>query len=980
MSTPVSHTPPTHLSPFDAPALIARRGHSSLLTPDGELLSLTVAETRTHLLSLSPPLLIHGPGAMRALGLPPHTQPVPWFDLLELFLFVHPACTVAPTPRGMALALNIVPPATIAADFLPRLCEILLDQLHAKAQTQEGHALRALLAPLTRSGWVWSHEVSHVLGAATSASGHPNDAIRIWRRLPKWEDEAQRPPPSAHPVDPLAARERLRDILGAQAEIRPGQADFSSVATAAFEPREAVGTPNVVLAEAGTGTGKTLGYIAPASLWAERNDGAVWLSTYTRHLQKQLEKELHRLYPDKATRRSKVVVRKGRENYLCLLNMEDMLNATTARAASSPDGGKNLLPLALIARWAEASQDGDLMGGDLPGWFGEVFGQGILHSIADRRGECIHASCPHYQTCFVEHGIRRAKHADLVVANHALIMAQASWNAATPEGIPDEDSTPSRYVFDEGHHVPDAADSAFSTVLCGLEAAELRRWLLGAEGSRSRARGLLRRIEDLLERIPALDGPVHAVLAAAHALPAPGWSERLNPSSATEPPADPEQDDLLSGILPATPHENNPSEAFLRALNAQLRNRRHTQERANNPYPPSECDLFPAEPGILDTAQTLSAALYTLKRPLQQLSNQLAAQLDDDPEMDSGTRQRIEAMIRSLYRRATLRISGWIGMLDAVCNPPEPNTHAPQYVDFIRTEPLPRNRSGGGTHDVGLHRHWLDPTIPFASAIQTAAHGLLLTSATLRDQSGTAFDQDGTRDWQAAELRLGATHFIKPPIRASVLSPFDYANQTRAYVVTDVSTEPASLAWAFQALFEASGGGALGLFTAIKRLRDVHQRIHERLEEQGIPLYAQHVDAMDNATLVDIFRTEIHSCLLGTDAMRDGVDVPGEALRMVVFEKTPWPRPDILHRERRRVLADGHPSDYDDRLTRMKLRQAFGRLIRHGTDRGVFVILDRRMPSRLLTAFPAGVTVHRLSLADTLTDIQTFFTPTPDAS
>ena len=174
----------------------------------------------------------------------------------------------------------------------------------------------------------------------------------------------------------------------------------------------------------------------------------------------------------------------------------------------------------------------------------------------------------------------------------------------------------------------------------------------------------------------------------------------------------------------------------------------------------------------------------------------------------------------------------------------------------------------------------------------------------------------------------------------------------------------AQLAAAYRALFIAAGGGALGLFTAIRRLQAVHARIAPELEEAGIPLYAQHVDAMGNATLVDIFRTEEESCLLGTDAMRDGVDVPGRALRLVVFEKVPWPRPDILHRERRIHLSDGDPKGYDDRIARLRLRQAFGRLIRRATDRGVFVLLDRQTPSRLLSAFPAGVAIRRVGLAE----------------
>ncbi len=82
--------------------------------------------------------------------------------------------------------------------------------------------------------------------------------------------------------------------------------------------------PNVVLAEAGTGVGKTLGYLAPAGLWAERNKGAVWISTFTRHLQNQIDQELDRLYPNPAMKASRVVLRKGRENYLCLLNLAEL--------------------------------------------------------------------------------------------------------------------------------------------------------------------------------------------------------------------------------------------------------------------------------------------------------------------------------------------------------------------------------------------------------------------------------------------------------------------------------------------------------------------------------------------------------------------------------------------------------------------------------------------------------------------------------
>ena len=177
---------------------------------------------------------------------------------------------------------------------------------------------------------------------------------------------------------------------------------------------------------------------------------------------------------------------RGRENYLCLLNYEDRVNGL-----AGAQGSAAVIPLGLLARWAMATADGDIAGGDLPGWFGELFGPAATLGLQDRRGECIHGACPHYKRCFVEHTIRRARSAELVVANHALVMIQAAHGFAdgAAAGGLDGAPVPTRYVFDEGHHVFDAADSAFAAVFSGIEGAELRRWLLGAEGGSSRARG-----------------------------------------------------------------------------------------------------------------------------------------------------------------------------------------------------------------------------------------------------------------------------------------------------------------------------------------------------------------------------------------------------------------------------------------------------------------------------------------------------------
>jgi ATP-dependent DNA helicase DinG len=894
-------------------ALVAGFQKALFLSADGELSGVQSGSV-ARLVGEAVPLVVHGPATLRRLGGPA----IAVLDLLELFAFVIPATSVAPTPGGLARLLDMERPgsAEAAVAMLPDIAEALLARLAAGRDLPMNRDAPGLAARMGAAGWGWAPFVLRALGAPAAAAD--GMAMRLWKRLPKWEDAATRPPPGAMPVAAGQARARLATLLGAGAEQRPAQADYASAVAGAFAPRAAEGFPNVVLAEAGTGTGKTLGYLAPASVWAEQNKGAVWISTFTRHLQRQIQSEAARLGPG-----TKVVLRKGRENYLCLLNFEDAMGVE-----------RFAVPLGLIARWAMVTADGDLFGGDLPGWFAELFGGGLLASIADRRGECIHAACPHFSVCTIEHVIRNARAADLVIANHALVMAQAVWGGL------DDEFVPSRYVFDEGHHIFDAADSAFAVELSGAALADLRRWLLGAEGTRSRARGLAKRLEDVAAGDEETAKFLQAALIAAKALPAPMFAMRFEPELSSS---------------------GNPAEAFLAALRVQARARASDAD-VNGPAG-FEVDLHPIDPDILPAASALAGALEKLRGPLAKLRTKLLERLETQADtLDEATRQRLEGSARTIKRRAIDALVAWKRILDSLSAVTAPGER-PRNIEFLRVE-----REGGADKDVALFSHLLDPTQAFIETIAAPAHGMLMTSATLRDAA-----ENVEAGWEGAQARTGAAHLTAPAIRAAFDSPFDYAARTRIVLVSDVNGQDmGALAGAYLALFQAAGGGALGLFTAISRLRAVHGRIAAPLEAAGLPLYAQHVDAMDNATLVDIFREEENSCLLGTDAMRDGVDVPGNALRLVVFERTPWPRPDILHRVRRTHLSGGNPKNYDDAIVRLRLRQAFGRLIRRADDRGVFVLLDRQMPSRLLTAFPEGAPIIRSGLAEAVQGIRLF--------
>lgn len=855
------------------------------------------------------------------------------FDVAELFAFVCPARFATPTPTGFARSLALDPGAD-DEETLRLIADDLLNRLASKhypllRETAENATF------LARAKWPWAESVMRALMKANPKMdvGSFATGLNAWDRIEEWDEDGGRAPGRQDPIEAEEARRFLRDVLGTESEQRAPQAAYAGAATFAFQPRQSKEINNILLAEAGTGLGKTLGYLAPAFLWARKNNAPVWVSTYTKNLQRQLDQETARLIENPEERSAKIVIRKGRENYVCLLNMQEVFGRLTS---ANP---RTALLAALISRWARFTRDGDMVGGDFPSWILSLFNDLSLDGesrgvtaqslgLTDRRGECIYSACPHYRRCFIERSVRAGRNASIVIANHALVLHQAAVDHALGIALTEEEEAAPggirRIVFDEGHHLFDAADSAFSGHLTALETAELRRWIRGPEAERRRGRGLSDRIGDLLGEDENGEKLLQQVLRAALALPGPGWTRRVQ---AGQP----------EGL----------AENFLSLVRQQVLARAEQNAGSGHTI---ETDCLPLIDGLAEAAEELMGALLDLKKPMSALANALARKLDEQAEdLSTHDRGRIEAVSRSLKRRGELMVGSWVDMLKRLLE--EKNPLFVEWFDIAQ--------AFGREHDVGLHSHWLDPTEPMALAVLRQADGIVITSATLKDRPPDVPD-----DWANAEMRTGAVHLPYPVKRESWDSPFDYVGSSRVIVVTDVNREDMDqVAAAYRELFLAAGGGGLGLFTAISRLRAVHKRLVQPLADAGLPLYAQHVDPMDTGTLVDMFRAERDACLLGTDAVRDGVDVPGDSLRLIVLDRVPWGTPTILERARKEAFGG---NGYTDMVVRLRLRQAFGRLIRRAGDRGHFVILDPRLASRFLTAFPPGVTVSRLGLVDAI--------------
>ncbi|MEM7197921.1 MAG: helicase C-terminal domain-containing protein, partial [Pseudomonadota bacterium] len=337
---------------------------------------------------------------------------------------------------------------------------------------------------------------------------------------------------------------------------------------------------------------------------------------------------------------------------------------------------------------------------------------------------------------------------------------------------------------------------------------------------------------------------------------------------------------------------------------------------------------------------------------------------DSDEDLSLSDQQKLDTHASSLQQHAINILGVWIGMME---NLPDASEQDGNFVDWAETSVF-----GGQEVDYGLVRHLLDPMQQYQRDFIASAHGVAYTSATLFGDLGQE-----SKDWP--EIRLGLRHANQhsPKNFHRIPSPFLYSELTRILILNDVDiNSPLEIATAMTRIIKASHGGVMGLFTSIARLRAVYGKINEKLLEEPYTLFAQHVDSMNLSALIDMFREEENSCILGTDAIRDGTDIPGFSLRTVTYDRTPWPRANFLHKARKNAFGG---SAYDDALVRKSLAQAFGRLVRKPDDRGILVMLDRRMPSRMLGAFPKDVAITRTNLDNACAIIRTHLGENGDA-
>ncbi|WP_374709549.1 ATP-dependent DNA helicase [Massilia scottii] len=277
--------------------------------------------------------------------------------------------------------------------------------------------------------------------------------------LPAAADGDDAPPAGKHDAE-------VDRLFSAGGPLAPSVGSFSprrSQTEMAKSIAQAIADQSTLIAEAGTGTGKTFAYLVPALLWG----GKTIISTGTKNLQDQLF--LRDIPTVRAALKAPVSVAllKGRSNYVCHYHLERTLQ--NGRMTSRDDVGN----LREISRFIKMTTSGD------KAELSKVPENALIWNlVTSTRDTCMGAECQYYQDCFVMKARREAQQADVVVVNHHLFFADV---ALKDTGVAELLPSANTIIFDEAHQLPDTATLFFGQTVSTSQILELCRDVL-AEG------------------------------------------------------------------------------------------------------------------------------------------------------------------------------------------------------------------------------------------------------------------------------------------------------------------------------------------------------------------------------------------------------------------------------------------------------------------------------------------------------------------
>jgi len=600
-----------------------------------------------------------------------------------------------------------------------------------------------------------------------------------------------------------------------------------------------------LLAEAGTGTGKTYAYLVPVLLSGLKTI----ISTGTRALQDQL---YHRDLPrvrDALGTGLKTALLKGRANYLCRYRTE----RTKGEPAFSTR--EQAAQFQRILAWAGRTRRGDLAElDDLPEQ------SPLVPLVTSTTENCLGSECPAYAECFVVQARQRAQAADLVVVNHHLLLADL---ALKQDGFGDILPGAQAFVVDEAHQLPELAAQFFGESVAARALVEL-------------ARDALSECKDVPGSLALMQEPTQRLELASRALRAA--LDRLPPR----------------GTLQRALHDDGVSSACVTLSDALL-------------------GLHQALAPLREAAPGFDSCHARAQQLISRLGRWLEAPVPETGDGGAGEGTTGAAVASRQGSDPVPSCSR------SMVSDPRSDVHWYELT----------------TYGFRLQRTPLDVSGPLRAQREQACAAWVFTSATLA--------VDGGFGHVAGRLGLDAPRTVLQS------SPFDWNTQALCLLPPRLP-DPATRGYtqavldAVHPVLQASGGRAFLLFASHRALREAAVA----LRGAPWPMFVQ--GEAPRHLLLQRFRASGNGVLLGTASFREGVDVAGDALSVVVIDKLPFAAPDDPVFEARLDAirrAGGNPFR-DEQLPQavIALKQGAGRLIRTETDRGVLVLCDPRLTTK----------------------------------
>ena len=643
-------------------------------------------------------------------------------------------------------------------------------------------------------------------------------------------------------------------------ENRPTQVSYSQFIGETFQKG------GIGIAEAGTGLGKSFAYLFSAlkSAKADPDHKPVIISCYTRHLQGQLfQKDLPMLANALDTEVLAVVL-KGRGNYLCKTRLSWLLSEPSRFLKKREAEG--LLPLIVWLHWTST---GDM--DECSGFWNSFASSRIYSLVQSEAGFCTGRLCVRHQGCFFG-PIRQAVHdAQLIVVNHALLLAEVE----SPGFLPAYDTV----LIDEGHNLVNVAYGQFTVKLGEYE---LRSALDKMDPGRP---GSLRWSSNL-----KLLGRMHHNLGT-----------------------------LISDLGETLSDVREAVKQFFEAIQSEVSPKMNPEARYSQSFiiqnPVEEFTNYHQELSFIQRSfKELLDILARIKGELNEIDPEKADYLEIHQVMDMAIEKATDGLTRFILLTQSQK-DDWVYWYEGIIR----GQNTQQIIISVKGAPV----------DVAE-----DISEGFFKQIRAS----VLTSASFQVE-------------ESFEYLLHRTGLDRPGINSVETrvfpSPFHYSDQVKYYQYSGAQGSSAeAIASIIYECHKTYNKRMLVLFTSRKRLNDTTDLLKGFEGGRDMPILAQTARS-SHAGLVRGLRQTPNGILLGTDAMWEGLDLPGDLLEILIITKLPFdvPSEPLVKAYSQLLGSEGKNSfmQYSVPEAVIRFRQGFGRLIRTISDSGIFIVTDERI-------------------------------------